>query len=136
MSLQETIKKDLPAAMKQKDEARKDAIRVILGEFSRTGKKELSDDEVVGILKKLVKSENELLKQKGETTSNFIAVVESYLPRMVSPEEIIAWIGENIDFSQYKSKMQAMGPIMKHFGAAADGNAVKKILQEMGSSLS
>jgi uncharacterized protein YqeY len=130
MSLQETIKKDLPIAMKAKDDDRKDAIRVILGEFSRSGKKELSDDEVIGILKKLIKSENELLKQKGETTSNFIAVVEGYLPRMVSPEEVLAWIKENVDFSQYKNKMQAMGPIMKHFGAAADGNTVKKILQE------
>ena len=117
--------------MKAKEDSRKDAIRVILGEFSRSGKKELSDEEVTGILKKLIKSENELLKQKGETTSNFIAVVESYLPQMVSREEIIAWIGENIDFSQYKNKMQAMGPILKHFGAAADGNAVKLILQEM-----
>jgi len=79
----------------------------------------------------LIKSENELLKQKGETTSIFLAVVEGYLPKMVSREEIVSWIGENIDFSQYKNKMQAMGPIMKHFGAAADGNAVRMILQEM-----
>lgn len=131
MSLQETIKKELPEAIKAKDDGRKDAIRVILGEFSRSGKKELSDEDVTGILKKLIKSETELLRQKGETTSRFMAVVESYLPKMVSREEIIAWIGENIDFSQYKNKMQAMGPIMKHFGAAADGNGVKKILQEM-----
>jgi hypothetical protein len=27
--------------------------------------------------------------------------------------------------------MQAMGPIMKHFGKTADGNLVKAILQEM-----
>ena len=50
---------------------------------------------------------------------------------MVSREEIIAWIEGNIDFSHYKNKMQAMAPIMKHFGAAADGNTVKAILQEI-----
>ena len=131
MTLQETIKRDLPAAIKAKNDTRKDAIRVILGEFSRSGKKELSDEEVTGILKKLIKSENELLRQKGETTSDFITVVENYLPKMASREEITAWIGQNIDFSQYKNRMQAMGPIMKHFGGTADGNTVKVILQEM-----
>jgi uncharacterized protein YqeY len=131
MGLQEKIRKDLTDAMKAKDESRKDAIRVILGEFARSGKKELADEEVIGVLKKLVKSEKELLNQKGESGSDFIGIVEGYLPKMASREEVVAWIGANIDFSQYKNKMQAMGPIMKHFGAMADGNEIKKILQEM-----
>jgi uncharacterized protein len=131
MGLQENLKKDLTSAMKEKNEGRKDAIRVIMGEFGRGGKKELSDEEVVAILKKLVKSEKELLAQKGEEGSSFLEVVESYLPKQASNEEIISWIKANIDFAQFKNKMQAMGPIIKHFGAAADGNAVKQILQEM-----
>jgi hypothetical protein len=131
MRLQEKIKKDLTGAIKAKDESRKDAIRVILGEFARSGKKEMTDEEVVGILKKLVKSEKELLGKKGEAESDFINVVEEYLPKLATREEIVGWIGSNIDFSQFKNKMQAMGPIMKHFGAAADGNEIKKILQEM-----
>lgn len=131
MRLQEAIKKDLATAMKAKEEARKDAIRVILGEFGRAGKKELPDEEVIGILKKLIKSEKELLSQKGESESEFIDVVAGYLPRMADRGEIVTWIQQNIDFSQYKNKMQAMGPIMKHFGAMADGNEVKKILQEL-----
>lgn len=131
MRLQEIIKKDLAIAMKAKDGDRKDAVRVILGEFSRGGKKELSDEEVIGILKKLIKSEKELLSQKGEIFSEFIGVVESYLPQMAAPEEIVAWIKTNIDFTQYKNKMQAMGPIMKHFGAAVDGNSVKMILKDL-----
>ena len=48
---------------------------------------------------------------------------------MASEDEIVAWVNDNIDFSQFKSKMQAMGPIMKHFGARADGNVVRSILQ-------
>ena len=131
MTLQETLKKDLTTAMKAKDEAKKGAIRIIIGEFGRIDKKELTDDEVISILKKLVKSERELLVQKGEETSDFIEVVEGYLPKMVGKDEIVKWIEANIDFSSYKNRMQAMGPIMKHFGSAADGNEIKKILQEM-----
>ena len=73
----------------------------------------------------------EMLERKGESVSDFIGVIEGYLPRMASREEVAAWIEGNVDFSQYKNRMQAMGPIMKHFGAMADGNEIKKILQEL-----
>jgi len=132
MNLQSQMKKDLSAAIKAKDEKKKDALRVILGEFGRLDKKELSDDEIVKILKKLMKTEKEVLEQKGESAdSEFIKVIENYLPKMATEEEITAWIHQNIDFSQFKNKMQAMGIIMKHFGAAADGNFVKKNIQKM-----
>ena len=132
MTIQEKIKQDLTAAIKAKDDETKNALRVAMGEFGRSDKKELSDDEVIKNLKKLIKSEKELLQQKGDTdNSPFIDVLARYLPQMVGEAELIAWIKENIDFSQFKNKMQAMGPIMKHFGANADGNTVKEILQKL-----
>ena len=132
MTIQENIKQDLTVAIKSRDDETKNALRVAMGEFGRSDKKELSDDEVIKNLKKLIKSEKELLQQKGETdNSPFIDVLSRYLPQMVGEAELVAWIKENIDFSQFKSKMQAMGPIMKHFGANADGNTVKEILQKL-----
>ena len=118
------------AAMKAKDEDKKSTLRVIMGEFARADTKELSDDEVIKTLKKLIKSEKEALAQKGtDDITPFIRIIETYLPQMAHEDEIVAWVNDNIDFSQFKSKMQAMGPIMKHFGPRADGNAVKRILQ-------
>lgn len=132
MSIQLQIKKDLMTAMKAKDAVRKDTLRVVMGEFARADTKELSDDAVIKILKKLIKSENETLAQVGsEEESAFIRVIEGYLPQLADENEIMTWVQANIDFSQFKSKMQAMGPIMKHFGARADGNAVKAILQKL-----
>lgn len=132
MTLQAKIKEDLTAAIKARDEARKDAIRVVMGEFGRLDKKELGDDEVIKVLKKLVKSEREVLDRKGVAEdSAFITILESYLPRMATDEEIGAWIQKNVDFSQFKNKMQAMGLIMKHFGSRVDGNRVKALLQRM-----
>jgi hypothetical protein len=132
MNLQKQIKSDLTAAIKAKDEEKKDTLRVILGEFGRLDKKELSDDEVVKILKKLIKSEKEMLEKKGaEGDSTFIKIIENYLPKMATQEEIAKWIEQHVDFSEFKNKMQAMGLIMKHFGATADGNEVKKLLQNM-----
>jgi uncharacterized protein YqeY len=132
MTLQEQIKKDLTGAMKARNEEKKSALRVIMGEFARADKKELSDEEVVRILKNLVKAEQETLEKQGVAASSvFLHTVEAYLPQMAENDEIVTWIDANIDFSQFKSKMQAMGPIMKHFGARADGNAVKSLLQKL-----
>jgi uncharacterized protein YqeY len=132
MSIQKSIKRDLSAAIKAKDQQKKDALRVIIGEFNRLDKKELSDAEAVKIMLKLVKSEKELLEKKGdETDSAFIKIIENYLPKRASEDEIIQWIEQHIDFSEFKNKMQAMGVIMAHFGASADGNEVRKILQNM-----
>lgn len=128
MTLRERMKTDLTRAMKEKDAQKKEALRVILGELGRQGKKELTDEDVVRVLKRLLKSEMELLERSGARESAFSAVLEAYLPKTASDEEILQWIGENIDFSGYKDKMQAMGPIMKHFGASADGNRVRQLL--------
>ena len=130
MRIQEQIKQDLKQAMKDKDEEKKNTLRIVIGEFGRAEAKDLSDDEVVKIIKKLIKSEQESLEHAGKPAdSRYIKILESYLPQMVSDEEIRQWIADNIDFSNYKNKMQAMRDIMAHFGAGADGNQVKKILQ-------
>ena len=128
MSLQETIQAELKTSIKNRDKARTDAVRVLIGEFQRQPEKKLSDDQVIGIIKKLVKSEKELLAVSGQKDSGFIEIMEGYLPSQVGEEEIRAWISENIDFSEFKNKMQAMKPIMAHFGSSADGNTVKNVL--------
>ena len=131
MTIQEQLKIDLTQAIKDRQESRKDALRVIMGELSRGGKKQFEDAEIVPILKKLIKSEREVLEKRGADTSDFIQVVESYLPNMATANEIQVWIEANIDWTRFKNKMQAMGPVMKHFGARADGNLVKRVLSEM-----
>jgi uncharacterized protein YqeY len=83
MNIQKQIKQDLTAAIKAKDANKKDALRVIMGEFGRLDKKELSDDEAIKIMKKLMKSEKEVLEKKGdETESDFIKVIENWQPKL------------------------------------------------------
>ncbi len=129
MSLQKKIAADLKTAMKNKDRVRLDAVRVLIGEFQRQPGKDLSDDQVAGIIRKLIKSEKELLAASKNEDSGFIGVLEGYLPKQAEEQEIRAWISEHIDFSDYQNRMQAMRPIMAHFGSRADGTMVKNILQ-------
>ena len=128
MSLQEQFKSELKIAMKARDTDRTSAIRILIGEFQRQKEKTLADDQVIAIIKKLIKSERELLAAAGKETSGFLTVMEGYLPHQASAEEIQVWIDENIDFNSFQNRMQAMRPVMDHFSSSVDGNAVKKIL--------
>ena len=132
MTLQEQIREDLKAAMKARSLEKKEALRVVIGELGRLPAKELSDAEVLQVLKKLIKSEKEVLQRQGSrASSSYLAILEGYLPAMVGEAEIADWIRANIDLSAYQNKMQAMGDIMRHFGSRADGSTVKAVLQGM-----
>ena len=149
MSLHDKIRRDLKSAMLQKQNDIRDAIRVIMGEYPKltvpitleSGKKsfrvkkpeEITDDDLLGIIQGLVKSEKSVLELQKKESSPYLQVLESYLPKMADTDEVLAWINEHIDFTEYKNPMQAMGPIMKQFGKLADGNMVKGLLQELSN---
>jgi len=146
LSLHDKLRADLKQAMLGKDQEVRDTLRLIMAEFPKltvpltleSGKKttrlkkpeEITDDDVIGIIKGLTKSEQTVLEVTGQTTSIYLEILQSYLPKMMGREEITIWVKDNIDFSQFKNKMQAMGPIMKHFGRLADGKLVNRILSE------
>ena len=146
MPLLEKIKADLKTALRNKNSEVKGALRLIMAEFPKltipltleSGKKssrlkkpeEITDDDIIGIVRGLVKSEKTVLEAKQEETSEYLQILEAYLPKMASQEEIEEWISNNIDFSQFKNKMQAMGTIIRHFGKLADGKMVNRILRE------
>ena len=146
MSLQDKLKEDLKLALRSKHDSLKNTIRQIMSEFFKLtvpvtlegGKKstrpkkpeEITNDDIIGIIQGLIKSERIVLEAKKEQTSAYIQILEAYLPRQASRGEIAAWIKANVDFGQYPNKMQAMGAIMKHFGKTADGKLVNQILKE------
>lgn len=144
------LKNDLKRSMKSKDDALRDAIRLIMSEYPRLtvpivledGKKttrpkraeEITDDDVFGIIRGLVKSERTVLEARGEATSRYLEILGAYLPQTAGREEIEAWIREHVDVGGLKSPMQAMGPIMKHFGRRADGATVREVLSAIVSA--
>lgn len=146
VSLLDKLRDDLKQSMRDRDVAARSAIRQIMAEFPKltvpitleSGKKttrlktneEITDDDIIGIIQGLVKSERMVLEARNEASSDYLDILQLYLPRMASREEVVAWISDNIDFSEYKNKMQAMGTIMKHFGKQADGKMVNEILQK------
>jgi uncharacterized protein len=146
LSLHDKVRADLKKAMLEKNQEARNTLRQIMAEFPKltlpltleSGKKttrlkkpdEITDDDVIGIIRGLAKSEQTVLEAKGQKTSGYLDLLQTYLPKMAGRDEIISWITDNIDFSQFKNKMQAMGPVMKHFGKLADGKIVNQILKE------
>jgi uncharacterized protein YqeY len=145
MSLLQKLKKDLKTSMLDKDQEVRNTIRLIMAEYPKltvpitldSGKttrlkkpEEITNDDIIGIIRGLIKSEHTVLEAKREDSSEYLEILESYLPIMATEKEIIVWIKGNIDFSEYKNKMQAMGTIIKHFGKLADGKMVNRILRE------
>ena len=147
MSLLEKLRADLKSAMIGKDNEARNTIRQIMAEFPKltmpltleSGKKtsrpkkpeEITDEDIQDVIRSLVKSEKIVLELTKADRSQYLDILQLYLPRMASRSEIEDWINKNIDFSKLKNPIQAMGAIMKHYGKLADGNLVKEILQEI-----
>ena len=136
MTLEQQIKQDMKTYLKNKETEKLNIIRLLVSEFQRKPNPhiDLTDKEVITIINKMIKSEQELLKYKNETTSSFISILEEYLPKQLSKDDIIKEIKEKfqhiIDLPA-NQRMKQMGTLMNHFGTATDGNTLKSILMEI-----
>ena len=140
MMLYQKIKDDMKKAMKERNEDVRYATRMILGETPRLNKKagELpTDQEVEGIIKRLIKSEIMVCEYSGqdECDNTYIQILNAYLPKMMSEGEVQQWIVDNINLGDFNPKIKAMGAIMKHLNGKADGAMVKKVLGDIESFL-
>ena len=105
-------------------------LTLLVGEVDRVSK-DISDEDVIRVLRKIKKSELELLKYSKESTySPLLDTIEEWLTTPITSEEIEDWITQNVDFSSLKNKMQAIGLVKEQFGPGIDGNVVKSIIQE------
>ena len=150
ISLYDKIRQDMKQAMVKKDNAVRDTMRLIMGSFPsltvaitlESGKKttrvkkpeEITDEDLMDIIRQFIKSEKTVLEYKNETTSDYLNLLHCYLPKMATQEEIEQWIKDTVDFSAFKSPMQAMGTVMKHYGKSASGDTVREILKRMGTA--
>jgi len=125
MKLQEKISADLKSAMKNKEVKKRDLLRVVIGEFSRVGK-ELSDEEVVKIIRKM--------KENADLYNNPIEsdILAEYLPILLTENQIEIIIQNIINKNGFNS-MKDMGNIMKelkiNYSAQIDGKLASQIIK-------
>ena len=94
------IRKDLTVAMKAGNDIQKMALRMIMGEIPRLNLKKdevPTDEQIQGIIRKLIKSETLVCEYSGQDICNneYVKILDSYLPKMMSRDEIIRWLIDN-----------------------------------------
>jgi len=149
MSLQIDIKTQMIEAMKAKDAVKLQTLRGVVSAFTnelvnlkRTPQDTLSDEEALNVIRRAVKQRKDSIEQfttggrpeLADDEKAELAVLEAYLPLMMSEEDVMkialekkASMGE-ID----KSKAgQFMGMLMKELKGKADGDMVKKVVDNL-----
>jgi len=126
MRIQQQIQQKLTTAMVEKDEDTKSTLRFILGEFSRCREKEIPDLLAIKIVRKAIEDEQSI-----NGSQQFINILKQFIPTPVTKEEVLVWIQDNIDFSLFRNKPQAMQPIMAHFAGRISGSTVKEIIEAL-----
>jgi len=145
MNLKDQLTQDLKAAMKAGAGLKKETVRLLRSairnaEIDRGH--ELSDEETLAVLSKQAKQRRDSIDQYrqagradlAEREAQELAVINAYLPRQLSDDEIadratavIAELGV--------SGMAAMGPVMKRLAAElqgqADGKRISRIVRAL-----
>lgn len=142
MNLKERVTEDLKSAMKAQDKLKTSVLRMILADIKiadTSGKPRDQIDyvEVVrGYHKKLKKSREEYerlhLPEKVKELDGEIAIVEEYLPKQLSDDEIKKIVHEVVETNKFTAKEMgaAMKLIMGKYGNAVDGKKVQVYLKE------
>lgn len=146
--LEQQIQNDLKAAMLAKDKVALASIRgikaaILLAKTAEGGQKDtLEDAELIKIIQKLVKQRKESAaiysqQNRPELAENElaeVAVMEKYLPKALSEEEVEA-IVKQIIADTGASSMADMGKVMgtatKQLAGQADGRIISSIVKRL-----
>ena len=141
-ALKDRLRSDLTTSMKARDEVRSSTLRMVLtaitnAEVAGKQARELSDDEVVGVLSTEGKKRREAATAFADGGRQAMAdkelaeaaVIADYLPEQLGPEEIDALVAATIaELGVAGDGMKAMGKVMgvltPQVRGRADGGAV------------
>ena len=140
----EQIKKDLVSSMKEQDKFKTSVLRMLKSALQSeviNKKRELTDDEVLKIIKKQVKVRTASYEEYKnynrmdlvDDLANEIEILKSYLPEELSENELNKIIEEQFDIIKPTS-IKDMGKIIKAIssivGTRADMSEVSKIVKD------
>ena len=133
-TLKQRISADYMAAFKSKNAVAKSILSTVKGEIQNveknTGQSELDDTGVMKILTKTAKSLKETISlSEDQESKDQLTVVEGYMPKEMSREDVSAKVGSLI-----ASGANSIGMVMKAFAAdAVDRKVVAEVFAEMQS---
>ena len=147
MSLEQKVMAEMKPAMLAKDEAALRGLRaikaaIIVAKTAEGAKGEISEDDETKLLQKLVKSRKDSLEifqqqnrpELAKKEEEEIAVIEKFLPKQMSADEVRAEL-EKIIASVGASSPADMGKVMgvatKQLAGKADGKMISTLVKEL-----
>ena len=148
MALKQQIVSDLKEAMKQQQKARLRVLRSLKAKLlekeiaeRKQGEAELTDEQTIDVLMKAAKQRKESIEQFEEAgrtdllekEQQELLIIESYLPEMLSEEEVRGIAREKIDALGAESMAdmgQVMGAMMQALKGQAEGSLVSKVVKD------
>jgi len=151
MSIKENIKTDLKDAMKSGNTEKRDVLRMLDSmiknvEIEKNKREDgLDDEEVLEVAGRAVKQRKDSIQQYTEGGREDLAnkekaeieILTKYLPEQMSEENLISVVKEVIDETGAKDKSELgkiMGIIMSKVKGRADGNMVRKVVEDIFNS--
>ena len=146
MSLLKKIDIDIKFAMKSKDALSLESLRAVKSSIllfkTKSGSSiDLSDQDEIKILQKLVKQRKdsaEIYKNQNrlelcDTELNQARIIESYLPKQLSPSEVSIIIDKiiiKLNASSMKDMGKVMGLASKELSGKSDGKTISEIVRK------
>ncbi len=142
MSLRDQIVNDMKVAMKAREMDKVNALRLVQSAFKNREielrPNAITEDEMITVLKKLVKQRKESIEQYQAANRQDLAdgeakelkLLETYLPSQMGRDQIEAIVVEVIQQTGAKSQKE-MGQVMKAVIAKTGGAADNKIVSEL-----
>ena len=136
------IKRRITQAMKEKDDVAKNILRLAFGEMQMAearAQRAITEDEAVGIVRKLVKSNEETLANTTGDAADILkkenALLIALLPASLTVEQIVEALASQVDaIKAAKNDGQATGLAMKHLkgaGVTTDGTTVGAAVKQI-----
>ena len=146
MSLLKKIDNDIKFAMKSKDALSLESLRAVKSSIllfkTKSGSSiDLSDQDEIKILQKLVKQRKdsaEIYKNQNrlelcDTELNQARIIESYLPKQLSPSEVSIIIDKiiiKLNALSMKDMGKVMGLASKELSGKSDGKTISEIVRK------
>ena len=141
------ISNDLKVAMKARETARIDALRLLRAamiELAKSGKEDFTDEDALAVLRRLSKQRDEAAAAydaagRSESADNERAemrIIETYLPKLADEDTTMAWVKEAIAQSGATSKKElgkVMGVLNKAHKGQMDMSLARAVIErELG----
>jgi uncharacterized protein len=142
MAIREKLMEDVKSAMRDKDQLKLNTLRFLQAAVKNREIEmrptPITEDEVMGVIKKLVKQRKESIEQYqnggrqdlADQEAAELKILESYLPAQMSRDQIEKLVAEVISTVGAKT-VKDMGPVMKEVISRSKGSADNKTVSEI-----